>query len=240
MVLSIVLADSAIEPVPKEIANHPAIRAHARRRGKGPEEILLDVSYHHSAMKPFERFEKRGRPDITHFSALEALGSPLNKDGKLETWIHTVKDEAIRINPETRLPRNYERFVSLMEQLLKERQVPPNGKVLLEAEALSLEQLVERIQPTKLIALSTLGKPTMLEDACVDLAKEKKPAIMIGGFARGHFTEQDVSLCDGMFRIDRDALDSWVVTSRTIYEYERTLKGFHKSRLAGHTSTKQQ
>ncbi len=232
MVLSIVLAEAALELIPREIADHPAIRAHARRKGKEPEEILLDVSYHHSAMRPFERFEKRGRPDIIHFSALEALGSPLNKDGKLQTWIHTMKDEVIQIDPATRLPRNYERFSSLIEQLLKERQVPPNGKPLLETEVLSLEQLVKRIQPTKLFALSTLGKPAMLEDVCSDLAKEKNPAIIIGGFPRGHFTEQHVSLCDGMFQIDRDALDSWVVTSRTIYEYERMLKGFHKSRLA--------
>jgi rRNA small subunit pseudouridine methyltransferase Nep1 len=240
MTLTLVFAEAALELVPREIVNHPSIFAHAKRRGKKADEILLDVSYHHAAMRPFERFEKRGRPDIIHFSVLEALGSPLNKEGELETWIHTVKDEVIRVAARTRLPRNYDRFVSLMEQLLKERQVPPKGEALLQAEPLPLDQLVERIGPTKLIGLSTLGRPATLEEICGSLLKEKKPAIMLGGFAGGHFAERNAALCDEMFRMDREALDSWVVTSRTIYEYERVMKGFHKRRLISHIAKKRQ
>ena len=231
MVLTLILAEAALEFVPREITRHPSVLSQARKRGKKPNEILLDVSYHYAAMKPFGKYEKRGRPDIVHFSLMEALGSPLNQEGELETWVHTVQDEAIRIDPETRLPRNYDRFVSLMEQLLRERQVPPGRPALLQAETLPLKKLVKKIQPTRLVGLSTLGKRMTLEEVCNMLVGERRPVLMIGGFARGHFAAENASLCDRVLCIDRAPLESWTVTSRAIYEYECVLVGFHERRL---------
>jgi len=233
MPLTLIFAEAALELVPESIADHPSVLAHAERRGRKPNELLLDVSYHYAAMRGLRQFEKRGRPDIVHFSVLEALGSPLNKERQLETWIHTVQDNVIEIDPKTRVPRNYDRFVGLMEQLFREERVPPRGKPLLRIDASPLQALVERISPTSLVALSTLGQPSTFEEICKSLAKTKRPAVMIGCFARGHFTEQNAKLADQVFSVDREPLDSWVVTSRIIYEYECALKDFHKSRLAG-------
>ncbi|RLG20801.1 hypothetical protein DRN72_04605 [Methanosarcinales archaeon] len=56
---------------------------------------LLDSSYHHKAMRMLENPDKRGRPDIVHFCLLEALGSPLNVDGKLSTVVHTYDGKII-------------------------------------------------------------------------------------------------------------------------------------------------
>jgi rRNA small subunit pseudouridine methyltransferase Nep1 len=235
MVLTLVFAEAALELVPREIAKHPSVMSQARRKGKKPDDILLDVSYHHAAMKPYDKYEKRGRPDIAHFSLLEALGSPLNQEGRLETWVHTVQDEAIRIDPETRLPRNYDRFVSLMEQLLRGKQVPPDGPALLQAETLPLGKLIQKIQPTKLVGLSTLGERVTLEEICNKLAGGRRPAIMVGAFARGHFAVQNASRCDQVFCIDKAPLESWIVTSRAIYEYECALAGFHEGRLIDRT-----
>jgi rRNA small subunit pseudouridine methyltransferase Nep1 len=233
MPLNLILAEAALELVPESMLEHPSVIAHAKRRKRRPDETILDRNYHYSAMKPSEKFEKRGRPDIVHFSVLEALGTPLNKEGQLQTWIHTVRDEVVRIDPKARLPRNYDRFVSLMEQLLVERSVPPQGPPLLTAEVMSLRELVESIQPTELIALSTLGQPSTLESICCDLAKTRTSSIMIGCFPRGHLDDQNARLASKTFRIDREALESWVVVSRTIYEYERTIEGFHQRRLTG-------
>jgi rRNA small subunit pseudouridine methyltransferase Nep1 len=233
MPLNLILAEAALELVPKSLLEHPSVIAHAKRRRRKPTETMLDRNYHYSAMRPFEKFEKRGRPDIVHFSALEALGSPLNREGQLQIWIHTVQDEVIQVDPKTRLPRNYDRFVSLMEQLLVKRKVPPQGAPLLSVKAMSLTELIGRIQPTELIALSTLGHPSTLERICHDLAKTEKPSIMVGCFPKGHFTNQNARLADRILRIDREALESWVVVSRAIYEYECTIEGFHQRRLSG-------
>jgi len=233
MPLTLILAEAALESVPKSIAEHPSVLAHAERRGRKPNEILLDVSYHYAAMRGLKQFEKRGRPDIIHFSILEALGSPLNKEGRLETLIHTVQDEVITIDSKTRIPRNYDRFVGLMEQLFKERRVPAKGKPLLQIDALPLQAVIDRTRPTELVALSTLGKPSTFEEICRSLAETDRPAVMIGCFARGHFTERNVKLADRVLSVNREPLDSWVVTSRIIYEYECALKDFHRSRLAG-------
>ncbi|MEM4586704.1 MAG: 16S rRNA methyltransferase, partial [Desulfurococcaceae archaeon] len=115
--LHIALVESALETVPKEIIDHPAVVKNARRRGKKPWEVLLDVSLHYHAMKNLKDWFKRGRPDIVHVTLLEALESPLNRSGLLEIYIHTYGDYVLFIDPETRIPRNYNRFVGLIEQV---------------------------------------------------------------------------------------------------------------------------
>ncbi|KRY09400.1 Ribosomal RNA small subunit methyltransferase NEP1 [Trichinella patagoniensis] len=58
------------------------------------------------------------RPDITHQCLLMLLDSPLNKAGLLEIYIHTVKNVLIRVHPQTRIPRTFDRFVGLMSKKL--------------------------------------------------------------------------------------------------------------------------
>ena len=81
--LNLILVEAALELVPKRILRHPSVRRNAKRRGKPPEETLLNRSIHHSAMSRLENSEKRGRPDIANVCLLETQGSPLNKLGKL-------------------------------------------------------------------------------------------------------------------------------------------------------------
>ncbi|KRY69610.1 Ribosomal RNA small subunit methyltransferase NEP1 [Trichinella pseudospiralis] len=67
------------------------------------------------------------RPDITHQCLLMLLDSPLNKAGLLEIYIHTVKNVLIRVHPQTRIPRTFERFVGLMMQLLSKLSIRATG-----------------------------------------------------------------------------------------------------------------
>ena len=75
--LSVILAESSIELVPKELQAHNAIISHSQKLGKKPSEILLDNSWHFAAMKGIKDEIKRGRPDLVHFSLLEACSIPL-------------------------------------------------------------------------------------------------------------------------------------------------------------------
>jgi hypothetical protein len=56
---------------------------------------------------------RRGRPDMTHLFLLTALESIANKQGTVKLIIHTRNDEMITVHPETRIMRNYERFLGL-------------------------------------------------------------------------------------------------------------------------------
>jgi len=224
--LTLIIAESALETIPESLWTHPTIKKLSKTRQRPPSQILLDRSYHHTAMKNLENNEKRGRPDIAHFALLEALGSPLNKEKQLTTYVHTLSDFTIQINNETRLPRNYNRFVSLMEQLFETHRVPPNKKEkpLLTLKQQTLTQLIkEEIKPTRVLALTKAGKPQTLEDTIYDLAKTDKTCVLIGGFPKGHFTETTTELADEMVCIDSEMLETWTVVPRTIYEYERAL-----------------
>jgi len=221
--LILILAESALETVPEALWDHPAVKRHSRRRKKLPGLTILDRSYHHAAMKLLKEREKRGRPDIVHFSLLEALGSPLNREGLLEVYVHTFDDYLISVAPETRLPRNYERFIGLMEQLFEIGKVPQTGRVLLRLERTNMQELIAGIKPTHVVALSRIGSPMTLRDIMTELSAEKSLAAIICGFPRGHFSQVTTRLANDVFSIDSQMLETWTVTSRIIYEYERTI-----------------
>ena len=48
---------------------------------------------------------------------LMLMDSPLNRAGLLQVYIHTEKNALIEINPQTRIPRTFERFCGLMGKL---------------------------------------------------------------------------------------------------------------------------
>ena len=220
--LILILAESALETVPKEIANHPAVKKYAERRGKKPYQTILDRSYHHHAMLNLPNSEKRGRPDIIHFSLLSALGTPLAKEKLLEIYVHTITDYVIYVNPEVRLPRNCLRFIGLMEQLFIHGKVPPKSqKPLLQIEKKTLKDLMAEVNPEYTIVFTRKGAKQTLERAISKIADKIRAAVIVGGFPHGNFSKQTLSLADEKVCIDPEALEAWTVTARIIYEYER-------------------
>ncbi len=174
-------------------------------------------------MKKLSESVKRGRPDIVHFTLLEALGSPLSKEKLLQIYVHTRNDCVITVNSEARLPRNYDRFVGLLEQLFELGRVPPLGQTLLKLEHKTLLQLLEENKNDYVMAFSTKGSPEMLEDAISRLLEKQRPTVILGGFPHGHFSETTIRLANEVVCIDLDMLETWTLTSRVIYEYERAI-----------------
>lgn len=206
-----VLLESSLELIPKEIVDHPVVVSDARRRRKRATEILLDDSKHHSAMRNMEHREKRGRADIVHQCLLLLLDSPL-KD--FEVYVHTINDEVIRISRETRLPRNYNRFVGLMEDLFKKRKIEADGKTLIEILDVDLSELVKG---KEVLLLSEQGKSFEAE------MLEREVAICIGCFAHGEFFETTLRKL-GNYRavsLGKESYTSLYVTSKILCEYER-------------------
>ena len=232
--LALVIAESALERVPAEIQNHPEIIRYAKRRGKKPGEVLLDRSYHHSAMMRLKNAERRGRPDIVHFSLLEALGSPLNKGGLLDLYVHTFDDCILSVDRVVRLPKNYNRFVGLMEDLLELGRVPPEGEVLITAKRGSLKSLISELHPTTVLVLTSGGRLARLDGVMEEASKAPRLAVIIGGFPRGEFSEDILKLADRLVAISPEPLEAWTVVSRVIYEYERAV-GLSETKLETHS-----
>lgn len=219
-VLKIVLLEAALELVPSSIASHPAVLSNARKRGKPPSEMLLDVSVHYHAMGDLPKKHKRGRPDIAHICLLEALESPLNKEGALRIAVHTLEGHAIFIDPSTRIPRNYNRFVGLMEQLFKQGQVPPgSGSPLISMRTMPLGDLIRAMGAGGLL---------LLREACprkgplevVEEALGGDLAIGIGAFPHGDFDEDTVGAASSCYSIYSRELTAWSVLSRIIVAAE--------------------
>ena len=80
---------------------------------------LLNCDRHKNHLLKYKRDPNaNARPDITHQCLLMLLDSPLNRAGLLQIYIHTFKGILIEVNPQTRIPRTFDRFAGLMVQLL--------------------------------------------------------------------------------------------------------------------------
>ena len=237
MVLTLVLVDSALQLVPQQIQSHPQIKRYAERRAKGAGEVLLDRAFHNTAMRKLAKLryptpvEKMGRPDIVHNTLLQVLETPLNWEGHLRVFVHTQDDHVITINPKVRLPKNYLRFVGLIEQLFAQKRVPREGELLLGLDKGNLLGLVRKFEPTKVFGFSTLGKPTLMKAVADQASKLKDPLALIGAFPRGHFAEETKRSIDETFSVDRESLDAWVVAGRFVYDCEWAL-GLTQNRVS--------
>jgi rRNA small subunit pseudouridine methyltransferase Nep1 len=220
--LNLIVAEAALELIPKEILKHPSVKSSARLFGLKPSSLLLDRSYHHSAMLRLENTEKRGRPDIVHFALLEATSTPLYKENMLKVYIHTINNKVIEIGEGVRLPRTYFRFHNLISQLFKKKEIDDSvGKMLLKYYDSNFKDLLDKIKPTLIVGFSRLGEFVRLDELCISLAKEANPVAVIGGFQRGHFSKQVSKYFDKLVSIYNGPLDTHVVIARLIYEFEK-------------------
>ena len=224
MTLNLALVESALQLVPTGIQGHSQIKKYAERRMKKPSEVLLDTAFHHAAMQKLARkripIEKMGRPDIVHNTLLQILETPLNWENQLRVFVHTQDDYVISINPKIRLPKNYTRFVGLIEQLFAKEQVPERGAPLMKVEKGTVQNLISRIRPSRVLGFSVLGQPTLMRTTANDVAKVSDPLVFIGGFPRGHFSGETTHSLNSTFKVDRQSLDAWVVAGRFVYDFE--------------------
>lgn len=211
--LSLVLAEAALETIPAKIAGHPQVRKDCERRGKLPSQLLLDSSLHYAAMQGLEHGDRRGRPDIVHRCLLIALDSIANRLGMMDVYVHTFHDEVIYINPETRLPRTYDRFKGLMVDLFAKRRI----EELLRVEKKELHQLIQEINPSSVYIAEEGGERVGKMQLVEMLKNERNPCFVIGAFPHGNFLRKiegrRISLSDFM-------LEAQTVVATIIFCFE--------------------
>ena len=218
MKLNFVLAESALELVPKEILRSPAVASDSRRREVDASRILLDRSLHHSAMARLRDSEKRGRPDLVHTALLSVTGTPLYLDGSVRVFVHTSQDVVLELAEKTRIPKSYFRFRGLVEKLLSER----SDEGLVKAYAAGIRELLRRtVSPDRVFGLSVQGRQSGPEELAEAVAAAKNPCVIVGGFPHGHFSQETLTLVDELVRIHERPLEAHVVASRVVYEIEK-------------------
>ncbi|MBI3640885.1 MAG: ribosome biogenesis protein [Thaumarchaeota archaeon] len=219
--LSLILAESALELAPKELQNHNSVLAYSKRVNKKPSEIILDVSWHFAAMKGIKNEIKRGRPDLIHFCLLEACSIPLYFENKLRIYVHTIDDRVIFLGENVRLPKSYHRFVGLIEKLYSTGIIEEGGKKLLEMKKMDFCKLIDKIAPKEIIGLSVKGTASSYEKLAKTISKDS--CIVVGGFPKGHFSDQIVKKINNLVSVDKNPLEAHVIISRALYEYEKEL-----------------
>jgi rRNA small subunit pseudouridine methyltransferase Nep1 len=225
--ISIVIAEAALELVPRELWGHPAVYKSARKRRKRPGEILLDRSLHHQAMQKLPAAHRRGRPDIVHIELLEALESPLARRGFIRVYVHTISDYVIIIKNSTRLPRNYNRFVGLIEQLFAEGRVPPGSEdPLMLVKPMNIRNLVNSIRQNanscKVVAIDENGIQRRFRDIAQDIAARECSIVLVKGFTNDTFSSTVLGIADNIYT-PITAVEPWLHVSRLLSHLEDLL-----------------
>ena len=219
--ISLILSESALELVPSELKYHPSVVSHARKLGKLPSEILLDNSWHFAAMKGITNEIKRGRPDLVHFSILEATTIPLYLKNKIKLYVHTIDDKVIYFSQNIHVPKSYHRFEGLIEKLYQEKKITANNDVLLEIKEKTFSELLDEINPSKVIGFSTKGVSSSYEKIAADISDDT--CIVLGGFQKGHFSDSIENKINDLYSVGDESFEGHVVVSRLLYEYEKTI-----------------
>ena len=219
--ISLIISESALELVPYELEDHPSVISHARKLGKHSSEILLDNSWHFAAMKGIKNEIKRGRPDIVHFSILEATTIPLYLENKLNLFVHTIDDKVIRFGKNVHLPKSYHRFQGVMEKLYQEKKIIANNEILLEIKEQTFSELLGEIKPSKIVGFSTEGELSSYEKIAAQISDNS--CIVLGGFQKGHFSDSVQNNITDLYSVGDESFEGHVVTSRILYEYEKTI-----------------
>ncbi len=219
--ISLILAESSLELVPKELQSHPSVISHAQKLGKNPSEILLDNSWHFAAMKGIKDEINRGRPDLVPFCILEATTSPLYKKNKIKIYIHTIDDKVIYVGDNVNIPKSYHRFEGLIEKLFSEKTIEANENILLEIKEKSFSDLIDEIKPSKIIGLSSKGEKHSFEDTVLEMPENC--CLVVGGFQKGHFSDTVQSRINQLISIEDSSFEAHVIVARMLYEYEKTI-----------------
>ncbi|QMU54005.1 MAG: ribosome biogenesis protein [Nitrosopumilus sp.] len=219
--ISLILSESALEMIPSELRHHPSVISHARRLGKDSSDILLDNSWHFAAMKGIENEIKRGRPDLVHFSILEATTIPLYFQNKMRLFVHTVDDKIISFGENVHVPKSYHRFAGVMEKLYREKKITSDNDVLLKIEDKTFSELVDEINPSKIIGFSINGNENTYEKIAADIVDDT--CIVFGGFQKGHFSDSVENKITDLYSVGGESFEGHVVIARMLYECEKTI-----------------
>lgn len=164
----------------------------------GKDYVILSSDRHKGFLKNQRKDPADYRPDILHQCLLMLLDSPLNRSNLLQIYIHTSSNVLIEVNPQTRIPRTYDRFCGLFVQLLHKLSIRAEGssvkllKVIKNPVSAHLPVGCRRI-------LTSFEASDLVK--CRDIATpgdDRPIAVVVGGIAKGKvsvdYTEEEIKI----------------------------------------------
>lgn len=166
------------------------------KNGKNFE--LLNCDDHKHILKKHDRSPGNARPDITHQCLLMLMDSPLNRAGLLQVYIHTERNVLIEINPQTRIPRTFNRFSGLMVQLLHKLSIhASNGPIKLMKVIKNPITDHLPVGCKKYVMSYKAKKCVQMRD---HVPKDEPVVLVVGAFAHGqidvNYGEEDLAISE--------------------------------------------
>jgi rRNA small subunit pseudouridine methyltransferase Nep1 len=217
--LTILLAESSLEIFPEELLKTVEVRQYLSKLKKTPQEVILDASYHSNFMKDLQNAQKRGRPDIVHFTLLSCCGSIMAREQRLRVIIHTNQNKVIELNPEIRLPKNIDRFKGLILQLFKEKSIPPESDApLMSLRELSLSDLINELRNNHdlILEFSVKGEQLSSTKYSKQIYNATNPLLIFGAYPHGEIENIPNELVDKKIAIYQEGLDLFAVISQIL------------------------
>uniref|UniRef100_A0A8C2TZ48 18S rRNA (pseudouridine(1248)-N1)-methyltransferase n=1 Tax=Coturnix japonica TaxID=93934 RepID=A0A8C2TZ48_COTJA len=117
------------------------------------------------------------------------MDSPLNRAGLCKFYIHTQKNVLIEVNPQTRIPRTFDRFCGLMVQLLHKLSVraADGPQKLLKV----IKNPVSDHLPVGCMKIGTSFAAPNVTDLRELVPKAEPVTIVVGAFAHGSVSAYD-------------------------------------------------
>lgn len=212
--LRVLLVGAELELVPPEIAGHPSVRMNLPA-GRKPSDVLLDQNLHATASRQLPDGERRGRPDIVHYTLLALLESPVCKAGQLEVALHTSADELIRIRSDTRLPRGEARMHGLLAKVLRDGQSQDKDPLIRVEGVGKPAKVLEKFAKGPVVRLDEHGTPL----SPADLAQKAKGGdltVVLGAFPSGHFSAEWKAAAPDAVSLWKEPLNAWAVAAEVV------------------------
>ncbi len=111
-VKQILIHDCAVALVPGSWRKKRKIAEYIKRTGRVP---LINSSTHQHLLSKIPREKRQDRPDLLHFALLLALNYAKIRELDI---LFTVGEDIYRVDPDTRLPRDQQRFYGILEGVL--------------------------------------------------------------------------------------------------------------------------
>jgi len=184
-VITFVLGECAIELVPSELHGAPSVKRRSRARRRAPEHLLLDQAQDHAAMAQLPDAKRRGRPDIAHLVALLVQDSPLSAARRTRLLLHTQDDALVRVRPDLRPPRAQGAFYKLLEDLLRQGEVPLGRPLLTLERDRPLADVLAREAQGPVVLLGEGGELSRTPEAARFCREHGDVTFLLGGFAHG-------------------------------------------------------
>lgn len=97
------------------------------------------------------------------------------------------------------------------------------GSILLKLSDGTFTDLIKMIKPDMVIGLSAVGVESKVQKIAENARNFDHCAFVVGGFAKGHFSENVAKGLGPIYSINNIALEAHVVIARILYECENLL-----------------